>query len=235
MTLTLLLGYVLAAGLLWVGLSKHYKMRSSSKQLSAVAGAFLLLVMIAITLDDLFNWWSKFPKELMGAVGILIFLDRSVRLVRARTLGGAILLDLGRIPIQDMIINLFAGAGLAWIAVMDIVGIVQMPHWAFRDLSLQILGLSISYAVLIQALSKRKLMEHGVFFGTGFTPYEQIESFGWENESATSSTLVLHKRTTMPVLRFTALSVKTELTGGVEEVLHQHSITQSGEGPKPVQ
>jgi hypothetical protein len=235
MALTWLVGYVLAAGLLWGGLSKHNKLRSSSKQLSTVVGAFLLLLMIAITLDDLFNWWSKFPKELIGGFGILIILERSLRVVRARSLGGALLLDLGRIPLQDMIINLFAGIGLAWLAVMDIVGIVKIPHWAFRDISLQILGLSISYAVLIQALSKRRLVEHGVFFGTGFSAWEEIVSFGWEKESATSSTLVLHKRTTVPVLHFTSLSVKAELTGTVEEVLHQHSINRSEEGPKSTQ
>ena len=235
MTLTWLVGYVLAAGLLWGGLSKHNRLRSSSKQLSTVVGAFLLLLMIAITLDDLFSWWSKFPKELIGGFGILIILERTFRVVRAWRLGGTLLLDLGRIPLQDMIINLFAGIGLAWLAVMDIVGIVQIPHWAFRDISLQTLGLSISYAVLIQALSKRRLMEHGVFFGTGFSPWEGIASFGWEKESATSSTLVLHKRTTMPVLHFTSLSVKAELTAAVEEVLHQHSITRSEEGPRSTQ
>jgi hypothetical protein len=234
MELTWLLGYVLAAGLLWGGLSKHNKLRSSSKQLAAVVGAFLLLLMIAITLDDLFNWWNRFPKELVGGLGILIVLERSIRLVRARTRGGALLLNLGRIPMQDMIINLFTGAGLAWIAVIDIVGIVQLPQWAFRDVSLQILALSFSYAVLIQALSKRGLMERGVFFGTGFSPWERIESFGWEKESVKSSTLVLHKRTLMPLLHFTSLSIKPELAGAVEEVLHQHSITRTVEGPKPL-
>jgi hypothetical protein len=233
MSLTWLVGYVLAAGLLWGGLSKHTKLRSSSKQLSTVVGAFVLLVMIAITLDYFFNWWDKFPKEVIAAAGILIVLERTIRLIRARNLGGAILLDLGRIPIQDMIINLFAGVGLAWIAVMDIIGIVQGPQWALRDLSLQILGLSISYAVLIQALSKRKLVERGVFFGTGFSPWEQIESFGWENESATSSTLVLHKRTKAPVLHFTALSIRAELAGPIEDVLQQRSITRTGEALKP--
>jgi hypothetical protein len=232
MALTWLIGYVLAAGLLWGGLSKHNKLRSSSKQLSTVVGTFVLLLTVAITLDDLFNWWIKFPKELIGVVGILIILERSIRIVRGR--GGALLLDLGRIPVQDMIINLFVGVGLAWISVVDIVGIVQMPQWTFRSLSLQILGLSISYAVLIQALSKRRLMERGVFFGTGYSPWEQIESYGWEKETATSATLVLHKRTRIPVLHFTALSIKAELTGPVEGVLNQHSIARTAEGQNPV-
>jgi len=235
MALTWIIGYVLAAGLLWGGLSKHTKLRSSSKQLSTVVGAFVLLLTIAITLDDLFNWWSNFPRELLGVVGILIVLERTVRLVQARSRGGALLLDLGRVPLQDMIINLFAGAGLAWIAALDIVEIVQKPEWAFRDLSLQILGLSIAYAVLIQGLSKRGLTEHGVSFGTGFCPWKCIQSFGWEKESTTSSMLVLHKRTKMPVLHFTALSVKLELTGAVEKVLHEHSITRKEEVPKSVQ
>jgi hypothetical protein len=234
MVLTLVLGYVLAAGLLWAGLSNRPEFRSSSKQLSTVAGALVLVLIVAITLEDLFGWWSKVPKELVGGVGILIVLERSVRLVRARSLGGWQLLNLGRIPIQDMIINLFAGAGLAWIGVSDLVVIVQLPHWAFRDLSLQILALSLSYAVLMQAISKRSLVEHGIFLGTGFVPWEQIESFSWEKKTATSSTLILHKRTTIPVLHFIALSIHAELTGAVEEILRKHSITRTDEGPKAV-
>lgn len=234
MLLTWLVGYVLAAGLLWGGLSKHTKLRLSTKQLSAVVGVFVLLFMVAITLDELFNWWSKFPKELIGVIGFLIFIERSIRVVRGRSLGGAVLLDLGRISTQEMIINLFAGIGLAWIAAMDIVGIMRMPHWAFRDLSFQILGLSIAYAVLLQALSKRGLMERGVFFGTGFSPWERIQSFSWEKESGMSSTLVLHKRTAIPMLHLTALSIKSELTVAVEEVLRQHSIGRTDEASTPV-
>lgn len=235
MALTWIIGYVLAAGLLWGGLSKHTKLRSSSKQLSTVVGGFVLLLTIAITLDDLFHWWSNFPRELFGVVGILIVPERTVRLFQARSHGGALLLDLGRVPLRDMIINLFAGVGLTWVAGLDIVEIVQKPHWAFRDLSLQILGLSIAYAVLIQGLSKRGLTERGVSFGTGLCPWESIQSFGWEKESATSSILVLHKRTKIPVLHFTALSVKLELTGAVEKVLHEHSIARKEEVPKSVQ
>ena len=235
MALTWLVGYVLAAGLLWGGLSKRTKLRASSKQLSTVVGCFVLLLMIALTLDELFDWWRKFPRELLGVIGILFVFERSVRLIYARGRGGATLLDLGRMPVQDLIINLFAGIGLTWIAVLDIAGIVKAPGWAFRDISLQILGLSVSYAVLLQAFSKRKLMEHGIFFGTGFTPWEQIERFGWEKESATSTTLVLHKRTTVPVLHFTTLSIKSELIGAVEDVLLKQSISRAEDGPKPAQ
>ncbi len=235
MALTWLVGYVLAAGLLWGGLSKNTKLRASSKQLLTVAGGFVLLLMIALTLDELFDWWRRFPRELLGVIGIIIVLERSIRVIRANGRGGALLLDLGRMPIQDMIMNLFAGVGLAWVAVLDIVGIVKAPNWAFRDLSLQILGLSFSYAVLLQAFSKRKLQENGVFFGTGFCRWERIRSFGWEKESATSTNLVLHKRTPIPVLHFTTLSIKSELIGAVEDVLLKHSIGRAEEGPKPAQ
>jgi hypothetical protein len=233
MKLTWLLGYVLAAGFLWGGLSKHNKLRSSTKQLFTVVGVFVLILIIAMTLDDLFKWWNRFPKELIGVAGIAIVIERSVRLARAPRLGGLRLLDLGRIPGQDMIINLFVGLGLAWFSVMDIVAIVQSHHWAFRTISFHILGLSISYAVLIQAFSKRRLVEQGVFFGTGLCPYVQIESFDWEHESATSSILVLHKRTSIPVFHFTTVSIKAELTGAVEEVLRQHAIPRIEEAPKP--
>jgi hypothetical protein len=234
MALTWLVGYVLAAGLLWGGISKRTTLRATSKQLATVVGGFILLFMVALTLDELFDWWSRFPKEVLGIIGILIVLERSVRLVQTRNRGGALLADLGRMPMQDMIINLFAGAGLAWIAALDIFGIVQTPHWSFKDLSLQVLGLSVSFAVLVQALCRRRLVEHGVFFGTGFSPWEQIKSYEWERESATSTMLVLHKRKSLPVLSFTTLSVKSELIGTVEEVLRQRSIPPAGAPPAPM-
>ena len=233
MTLTWIAGYVLAAGLLWGGLSKQTRLRASSRQLSTVVGGFLFFLITALMLDEIFSWWNKFPREILGAIGLLIILERTVRLIRARSRGGTVLIDLGRMPIQDMMINLFAGIGLVWIAVMDIAGIVRSPHWAFRDISLQVLGLAVAYAVLIQAFGRRRLVDHGVFFGTGFCRWEAIRSYGWEKETATSTMLVLHKHTNVPVLHFTTLSVKSELVGSIEEIFSQHSIDREREAPKP--
>mgnify|MGYP001197079715 CR=1 FL=1 len=233
MVWTWIAGYVLAGALLWSGLSKRKNdSRASSKQLFIVVGILGLLVMIAWTLNDLFHWWEKFPKAFIGAAGILLIIERCVRIILARKRRGSMLLDLGRVPVHDMIISLFAAVALAWIAVMDLVEITQMLRWTFQDISLQIFGLSLSFAVLIQGVSKRGLMDRGVFYGTGLSRWEQFESFNWERESATMSTLVLHKRTTIPVFNLMTLSVKSELAEAVEEILHQHNITGNGEVPK---
>lgn len=233
MAWTWIVGYILAGALLWSGLSKRKSdLRSSSKQLFVIVGILGLLVMIAWTLDDLFHWWQRFPKELIGVAGVLMIIERCVRIILARKRNGSMLLDLGRVPVYDMIINLFAGVALACITVMDLVVITQRLHWAFQDISLQIFGLSLSFAVLIQGVSKRALMGRGVFYGTGLSRWEHIESFNWERESTTVSTLVLHKRTTMPVFNLMTLSVKSELAQAVEEVLHQHNITGNGGVPK---
>jgi hypothetical protein len=233
MAWTWIVGYILAGALLLSGLTKRKSdSRSSSKQLFVVVGILGLLMMIAWTLDDLFHWWERFPKEIIGVAGILMIIERCVRIILARKSRGSMLLDLGRVPVHDMIISLFAGVALAWLAVMDLVQITQRLHWTFQDISLQIFGLSLSFAVLIQGVSKRGLMDHGVFYGTGLTRWEHIESFSWERESTKVSTLVLHKRTTMPVFNLMTLSVKSELAEEVEEVLHQHNITGNGRVPK---
>ena len=230
---TWIVGYILAGALLWSGLSKRKNdSRSSSKQLFVVVGILGLLVMTAWKLDDLFHWWEKFPKEFIGLVGVLLIIERCVRITLARKRRGSALLDLGRVPVHDMIISLFAAVALGWIAVTDLVEITKRLHWTFQDSSLQIFGLSLSFAVLIQGVSKRGLMDRGVFYGTGLTRWEHIESFNWERESKTVSTLVLHKRTTMPVFNLMTLSVKSELVPAVEEVLHQHNIMVNGGVPK---
>jgi hypothetical protein len=233
MAWTWIAGYILAGALLWIGLSKRKSdSRASSKQLFVVVGILGLLVMIAWTLDDLFHWWDRFPKEVIGIAGVLMISERCIRITFVRKRKGSTLLDLGRVPVHDMIISLFAGVALAWIAVKDLVEITQRFHWTFQDISLQIFGLSLSFAVLIQGVSKRGLMDRGVFYGTGLSRWEHIESFNWERESTTVSTLVLHKRTTMPVFNLMTLSVKSELAPAVEEVLHQHNITGNGGVPK---
>lgn len=233
MAWTWIAGYILAGALLWVGLSKRKSdSRASSKQLFIVVGILGLLAMIAWTLDDLFHWWEKFPKAFIGVAGVLFIIERCVRIVLARKKRGSMLLDLGRVPVHDMIISLFAAVALAWIAVKDLVEITQMLRWTFQDISLQIFGLSLSLAVIIQGVSRRGLMDHGIFYGTGLSRWERFESFNWERESTTMSTLVLHKRTTMPVFNLMTLSVKSELAEAVEEVLHQHKIMGNGGVPK---
>jgi hypothetical protein len=146
-----------------------------------------------------------------------------------------LLLDLGHVPAQDLILNLFAGLALASLALMDIVQITRFPIWAFRDISLQILGLSIAYAVLLQGLSRRGLNERGVFFGTGLLPWGAIKSFHWEKESATRSMLVLHKQTSLPMFGIMTLSVKSESAASIEEVLRQHAAVSASESVRVVE
>jgi hypothetical protein len=226
-------GYLLSALSIWIGFSARFGgMKSSTKHLFAVIGFFVLLLMIGLTLDALFHWWSKFPKAVLGILGILIVLERIARITIARKRGGVLLLDLGRIPVPDMIINVFAGLGLAWFALSDLLQIVHGGVWTFHDISLQILGISISIAVMIQGVGKRSILARGVFHGTGLSAWEQIVSYSWERESTTSSILVLYKRPKVPLFKLVTLSVRVEQTPEVDEILHQHNISSIGQAPK---
>jgi hypothetical protein len=232
MSWILVAGYLLSALSIWIGFSSRFgAMKSSTKHLFAVIGFFVLLLMIGYTLDELFHWWSKFPKAVLGILGIVLILERTARITIARKRGGVLLLDLGRIPVPDMIINVFAGLGLAWFAMTDLLQIVH-GVWAFQDISLQILAVSVAFAVVIQGVGKRSMLDRGVFHGTGLSPWEEIVSFSWENESTTSSILVLHKRPKVPLFKLVTLSVKVEQTPEVEEILRQRKINRIGEAPK---
>jgi hypothetical protein len=136
-------------------------------------------------------------------------------------------LDLGRVPLQDVIINLVLAAALAWFEVSDIVTISHMPRWTFQYVSLQVLGLSLAYAVAVQGLVRRKIMERGLCYGTGFSRWEQFDGYDWERESVYSSTLLLRKRSGR-VFRFLILSVKVDSVHDVEAVLEQRGIGRIG-------
>jgi hypothetical protein len=227
-------GYLLAVILIWIGLAGWGRgMKPTTQQLFLVVGSSLMVVMIVFTLGEAFNWWDKFPRSLIGAAGILIVLDRCVRITIGRKRGGPMLLDLGRVRGPDMMINLFTGAALTWFAVTDIVEIVPKIHWTFQDISFQIFGLSLAFAVVIQGVSKRRLVERGVFHGTGLSTWEKFEGFTWEKESTTSSTLVLHKRAKNPFFRLLTLTVRSEQLQDVEEVLLQHDIPRKGVDSEP--
>jgi hypothetical protein len=87
--------------------------------------------------------------------------------------------------------------------------------------------------VLIQGVSKRKLLEGGVFLGTSFLAWGKIESFSWEKESVTAATLVLYKRTRIPFFTSANISVRFEHMKQIEDILEQHRIARKSEGPKP--
>jgi hypothetical protein len=226
MAWTWITGIVIGGILMFGGLSSRVSgLRASTKQLIAVMGFFAMVLASAILLDNLLHWWSRVPREIIGIIGILIVIERTFRVIRSPRQGGAMVLDLGRVPVQDVIINLFLAAGLAWFAVSDIVTISHLPRWTFQYISFQILGLSLSYAVAVQGLVKRKIMEHGLCYGTGFSRWEKFDSYDWERESVHSSTLLLHKRSGR-VFTLLIVSIKAEHVQEVEAVLEQRGIAR---------
>jgi len=234
MELTWILGFVFAGVLIWIGVSKRVgTMRPSSRQIIAAAGFLLLLVMIAFSLDKAYGWWVKFPKVIIGILGVLVVLDRFVRIALLSGRGGNVVLGLGRIGGAEVIVNIVVALALAWYVMKDIGDIVQVPGWRLENISYQIFGLSIALAVLIQGVSKRRLLEGGVFLGTSFLAWGKIENFGWEKESGTAATLVLYKRTTIPFFASANISVRLEHMKQIEDILEQHNIAKKSEGPKP--
>jgi hypothetical protein len=234
MELTWIPGFILAVVLIWIGLSKRVgTMRPSTRQVIAGAGFLLLLVMIAFSLDKAFGWWAKFPKMTVGILGVLIVLDRFVRIALLPGRGGSIVLDLGRIGGAEVIVNIVVALALAWYVMKDIGDVIQAPGWKLENISYQIFGLSIALAVLVQGVSKRRLLEGGVFLGTSFLAWSKIENFGWEKESGIAATLVLYKRRAIPFFVSANISVKLEHMKQIEDILEQHNITRKSEVPKP--
>lgn len=232
MAISWILGYIFAAILIWIGLSKHVgTMRPSFRQILAAAGFLLLILMIAFTTDKVFDWWVKFPKSAVGVLGILIVLDRFVRIAVLPGRGGNLLLDLGRIGGVEVIVNIVVALALAWYTLKDTSDIIQTPGWKFGDISYQMFGLAIALGVLIQGVSKRKLLENGVFLGTSFLAWGKIEHYSWEKDSGAAAVLVLHKRTGVPFFTTSVISVRIEHTKQIEEILQQHNISLKAEGP----
>jgi hypothetical protein len=234
MELGRVLGYVFAGVLIWIGLSRHVgTLRPSTRQIIAASGFLLFLVMIALSLDKAFDWWAKFPKAVVGILGVIVVLDRFVRIAMVPRRGGSAILDLGRIGGAEVIVNIVVALALAWYVMKDIADIIQTPSWKLENISYQIFGLSIALAVLIQGVSKRRLLEGGVFLGTSFLAWSKIESFGWEKESATAATLVLYKRAAIPFFTSANISVRMEHMKQIEEILEQHNIVRKSEVPAP--
>ena len=228
-----ILGFIFAAALIWIGLTKTVgTMKPSSRQVVAAAGFLLLLAMIALSLDKAFGWWDKFPKLIVGIMGVLIVADRFIRIAVLPGRGGNTVLDLGRIGGGEIIVNIVVALALAWYVMKDIGDIIQAPGWKLENISYQVFGLSIALAVLIQGVSKRRLLEGGVFLGTSFLAWSKIESFGWEKATGTATTLILNKRTKIPFFTSTNISVRLEHMTQIEDILGQHNIARQSEEPK---
>jgi hypothetical protein len=228
-----ILGFVFAGIMIWIGLSKSVgNLRPSSRQVVAAAGFLLLLVMIIFSLDKAFGLWAKFPRIVVGILGVLIVLDRFVRIAVLPGRGGNMIVDLGRIGGAEVIVNIVVALALAWYVLKDIGDIVQMPGWKLENISYQVFGLSIALAVLVQGVSKRRVLQGGIFLGTSFLAWSKIERFDWEKESGTAATLVLFKRTPIPFFTSTSVSVRLDQMKQLEDIMEQHNITRKAEAPK---
>jgi hypothetical protein len=232
MEFTWLLGFVFAGVLIWIGLTKDVgSLRPSTRQVIAAAGFLVLLVMVLYSLDKAFGWWAKFPKISIGILGVLIVLDRFVRIAIVPRRGGNVVLDLGRLGSAEVIMNIVVALGLSWYTLKNLGDTIQMPGWKPEDISYQVFGLSIALAVLVQGVSKRRFVQGGVFLGTSLLAWGKIENFGWEKESGSSATLVLYKRTSIPFFTSTNISVRLDQMKQIEDVLEQHNIVRKSEAP----
>lgn len=144
MELTWALGFVFAVLLIWIGLSKRIgTMRPSSRQVIAAAGFLLLLMMIAFSLDKAFGWWVKFPKAIVGILGVLIALDRFARIAMLPSHGGNTVLDLCRIGGAEVIVDIVVALALAWYVIKGIADVIQAPGWKLENSSAR----SLNYRV----------------------------------------------------------------------------------------
>ena len=236
MTWIWILGYLFAALLIWIGFSRQVgRVKASTKQLFVVFGFLVLLLMIGLSLEKQFQWWARFPKDIIGAVGILVVVDRLFRVTVIRWRSGALVLNLGKMQGIEMIINIALGVLLGYYIVKNMVGLIEAHPWTFADISYDVFGLSIAVAVIIQGVSGRALFERGVFHGTGLIAWEKINRYGWEKESGTSANLVLFKQTPSLFSSSVNLSVRAEQMKEIEDILHQHGIERVGEAPEPKQ
>jgi hypothetical protein len=188
--------------------------------------------MILFSLDKAFGLWAKIPKITIGIFGVLIVLDRFVRIAVLPGRGGNVIFDLGRIGGAEVIVNIVVALALAWYVMKDISDIVQVPGWKLENISYQVFGLSIALAVLVQGVIKRRVLQGGFFLGTSLLAWSKIENFDWEKESGTAATLVLFKRTPIPFFTSTNVSVRLDQMKQLEEILEQHNIVRKAEAPK---
>lgn len=130
--------------------------------------------MIALSLDKAFGGWERFPKGIIGIVGVLIVLDRFVRIALLPGRDGKTILDLERIGGAAIIVN----------------------------------------------------------FGTSSLAWSRIESFGWEKEAGTMTTLALYKRSKILFFTSANVTVQLELMKQIEGVLEQHNVPRQSEDPK---
>ena len=224
-------GYLFAIGLMVLGLSRQTRFKVASKQVFVGLGFFVLIAMTAVVLDAQYHWSQNVPEVSLAILGCVIVLYRAIGIGRHRLRGGALLLDLGRVPIGEFLIEIIVAGALAANAVIDGARAVQTEGWTINDISFAVLELSVALAVFAQGVLKRGVRERGVFHGTGLIPWEKIDSFAWEGGKSKSQTLVLQKQSSIAMLRTVTLSIDAEQVDAVEQLLRQHNIVPAGGVP----
>jgi hypothetical protein len=229
--LTWVLGYLFAAILIGLGLSKGTRLKVASKQIFVAVGIFVLIAMTALVLDDLSHWSERFPNVSLAILGCLIVLYRGFSILWPWSRGGSILLNLGRVPASEFVIEMIVAAALAANAIIDGVKEINTSGWVIDNISFEVLELSVAFAVFVQGILRRNVREKGIFHGTGLVPWEKIESYGWEGQKGRWLTLILQKQSPVALLRTVTLSVSTEHVEALEKLMKQHNVAAPGEPP----
>ncbi len=222
-------GYLFAIALIVLGLSRQTRFKTASKQVFIGLGFFVLIAMTAIVLDSLYNWSQHVPDVWMAILGVAIVLYRAFGILRHRLRGGALLIDLGRVPIGEFLIEIIVAGALAANALIDGAKAMESPEWSIDDISFEVLELSVAFAVFVQGVLRRSVMEKGIFHGTGLIPWDKIDSFAWEEVRGNARTLILQKQSSLAMLRTVTLSVNAGQVEAVEQLLRQHNVKGAAE------
>ena len=231
MRLVWIVGYLFAVVLIGVGFSKQTRLKVAYKQIFVALGFFVVIAMTALVLDDLYHWSERFPNVLLAILGCFIVLYRGFSILRHWIRGGAIVLDLGRVPTSEFAIEMIVAVALAANAIIDGVKEISTSGWVIDDLSFEVLELSVAFAVFVQGLLRRNVREKGIFHGTGLIPWGRIESYAWEGQKGKWWTLILQKQSSIALLRTVTMSVGTGHVEALETLMKQHNVAASGEPP----
>jgi len=231
MRLMWVVGYLFAAVLIGLGFSKRTRLKVAYKQIFVALGFFVVIAMTALVLDDLYHWSERFPNVLLAILGCLIVLYRGFSIFRHWIRGGAIVMDLGRVPTSEFLIAIIVAVALAANAIIDGVKKINTAGWAIDDISFEVLELSVAFAVFVQGLLRRNVREKGIFHGTGLIGWEKIEGYAWEGQRGKWLTLILQKKSPIALLRTVTMSVGTEQVEALENLMKQHNVAPSSESP----
>jgi hypothetical protein len=231
MRLVWVVGYLFAVVLILVGFSKRTRLRVAYKQIFIALGFFVVIAMTALVLDDLYHWSERFPNVLLAVLGCLIVVYRGFSILRHWSRGGAIMLDLGRVPTSEFAIEMIVAVALAANAIVDGVKEINTSGWVIDDISFEVLELSVALALFVQGFLRRNVRQKGIFHGTGLVSWENIEGYAWEGPKGKWLTLILQKKSPVAMLKTVTMAVATEHVDALEDLMKEHNIAASGEPP----